>query len=162
MSTPNPYARYLEGRDLFAALAGTPERYRAILRGWTAADYQRAYAPGKWTVGQVMLHLAHSELAFGLRLRYAVTQDDYIVQPFDGDDWMALESGAGAGPAAFEAYYAMRQMNLPLYRSLPADALDRRFTHPERGVQPVRWILELTAGHELHHLAQVERAASAA
>jgi hypothetical protein len=162
MSTPNPYARYLEGRDLFAALAETPERFRAILRGWTAAEYQRSHAPGKWTVGQIMLHLAHSELAFGLRLRFAVTQNDYVVQPFHGDEWMALESAANAGPTALEAYYAMRQMNLPLYRSLSADALDRRFTHPERGVLPVRWILELTAGHELHHLAQVEQAVPAA
>jgi hypothetical protein len=160
MSTTNPYARYIEGRDLFASLAQTPERYRAILRGWTPAQFQRSHAPGKWTVRQVMLHLAQSEMVFGIRLRFAATAPGYVVQPFEQDDWMTLETPGADGVAALEAYYAMRQMNLPLYRSLSSEVLGRRFTHPERGVLPVRWILELSAGHELHHLAQIEQVAS--
>jgi uncharacterized damage-inducible protein DinB len=160
MSNSNPYARYLEGRDLFASLAETPERYRAVLDGWPADRYARSFEPGKWTARQILLHLAQSELVFGVRLRFAATSTEYVVQPFEQDDWMQLEAPGGAdGAAAFQAYYAMRQMNLPLYRSLSRDTLERRFTHPERGVLPVRWILELTAGHEIHHLGQIERIA---
>jgi len=151
----NPYGKALGDRDTMRALADTPERLRAIAEAMTAAQFAGSYAPGKWTAEQLFLHLAQTELAFGLRVRMAITSDAYVVQPFEQDDWLRREPGSG-GLEAARAYYALRQFNLPLYRSLTPAERAKRFHHPERGDMCVEWILELIAGHELHHLAHFE------
>ena len=151
----NPYAAALGDRDTLAALIETPERIAAIVAGFTPGQYASSYAPGKWSAAELFLHLAQTELAFGMRVRMALTSDHYVVQPFDQDAWMARERPA-SGPEAFQAYYALRQFNLPLYRSLSADDRQRRLTHPERGEMVVQMILDAQAGHELHHLKHFE------
>jgi hypothetical protein len=143
-----------------AALGDTPARFRALAERMTPEQFARSYAPGKWTAAQLFLHLAQTELAFSVRLRMALTSDDYVVQPFEQDDWVRREPLV-AGRDAFNAYFSFRQFNLPLFRSLTAEEWARVFQHPERGEMRVGWILELLAGHELHHLAHIEAIAKA-
>ena len=151
----NPYAADLGDMDVMRALADTPERLRSLAERMTPAQYARSYAPGKWTAAQLFVHLAQVELAFSLRVRMAVTSHDYVVQPFDQDTWMAREPVV-AGLDALRGYYAMRQFNLPFYRSLTIDERRRPLVHPERGPMIVEWILESLAGHERHHLPHIE------
>jgi hypothetical protein len=153
--TDNPYGSALGDRDAVTALGATPAQLRALAERMTPEQYGRSYAPGKWTAAQLFLHLAQTELAFCVRLRMALTTAAYVVQPFDQDAWMQREPLVG-GREAFDAYFSLRQFNLPLYRSLTAEDLARVFQHPERGEMHVAWILELLAGHELHHLAHIE------
>ena len=154
----NPYGQALGDRDTMRALADTPERLRAIAERMTPAQFAGSYAPGKWSVQQLFLHLAQTELAFSMRVRMAITREGYVVQPFDQDDWLRREPESG-GLEAARAYYALREFNLPLYRSLTPAERARRLHHPERGDMCVEWILESLAGHELHHLAHVETVA---
>jgi hypothetical protein len=151
----NPYGKALGDCDTMRALADTPERLRAIAERMTLAQFAASYAPGKWTAQQLFLHLAQTELAFSMRVRMALTTRAYVVQPFDQDEWMRREPESG-GLEAARAYYAMRQFNLPLYRSLTPAERATRLHHPERGEMCVEWILESLAGHELHHLAHFE------
>ena len=153
--TSNPYGGSLGERDAVTALGDTPGRYRVLAERMTPEQFARSYAPGRWTATQLLLHLAQTELAFSVRLRMALTSDRYIVQPFEQDAWMQREPLVG-GRDAFNAYFSLRQFNLPLYRSLTGEEQARVFQHPERGEMRVGWILELLAGHELHHLEHVE------
>ena len=156
--TDNPYGQALGDRETMRALADTPERLRALAERMTPAQFAASYAPGKWSVQQLFLHLAQTELAFSMRVRMAITSEGYVVQPFDQDDWLRREPASGGLDAA-RAYYALRQFNLPLYRSLTPAERATRLHHPERGDMCVEWILESLAGHELHHLAHVETVA---
>ena len=156
----NPYGASLGERDAVTALGDAPGRYRALAERMTPEQFARAYAPGKWTATQLFLHLGHTELAFSVRLRMALASDGYVVQPFEQDAWMRREPLVG-GRNAFNAYFSLRQFNLPLYRSLTAEEQARVFRHPERGEMRVAWILELLAGHDLHHLKHVEAIAAA-
>jgi hypothetical protein len=156
--TDNPYGKALGDRDTMRALCDTPERLRALAERMTPAQFAGSYAPGKWTAQQLFLHLAQTELAFSMRVRMALTTDAYVVQPFDQDSWLRREPESG-GLEAARAYYALRQFNLPLYRSLTPAERATRLLHPERGEMRVEWILESLAGHELHHLAHVETVA---
>ena len=151
----NPYGPSLGSLDAVTALGDTPGRYRALAERMTPEQFGRAWAPGKWTATQLFLHLAQTELAFSVRLRMALTTERFVVQPFEQDDWMRREPLVG-GRDALNAYFSLRQFNLPLYRSVTADEQARVFHHPERGEMRVGWIVELLAGHELHHLAHVE------
>lgn len=132
-----------------ASLAGTlgPERIR------------RAPAPGKWSAGEILCHLADCEIAFAFRLRQTLAEDAYTIQPFDQEKWAA--SYAGLPPAdALAAFTALRQWNLLLIAAaLPAHAA-RTVTHPERGTMTFQTLVETMAGHDRNHLAQLERLAA--
>lgn len=156
----NPYQASLGERDPVVALAETPDRVRAAVDRLGAAGLERSHAPGKWTAGRLLVHLAQSELAFTVRVRMALTTPNYVVQPFDQDAWMARESIADP-KEALEAYLGMRRWSLALFRSLSAADRAIACRHPERGEITVEWILVALAGHELHHLAQLEQVASA-
>ena len=59
--------------------------------------------------------------------------------------------------AALEAYLALRKLNLGLYRGVGEEERSRPFRHPEVGEMSVDWILRTLAGHDLHHLKQLEK-----
>lgn len=156
----NPYAASLGSRDPLEAMAETPSRIRQIVSALGPAGLARSYAPGKWTARQLLVHLAQTELAFGVRARMALTSDDYVVQPFDQDRWLAGEEAVEPA-AALAAYEGMRALNLALFRSLTAAELARVFRHPERGPLEVRDVALMLAGHELHHLNHFQAIAAA-
>jgi hypothetical protein len=108
----------------------------------------------------VLTHLAHIELVFATRMRFALAQDGYVVQPFEQDDWMANEPGQPA-LVALDAYVSLRRMTLALCRSLTPAQRAKTFTHPEYGVLDVNWMMAWAAGHERNHLPQIEAVANA-
>ena len=157
----NPYGKYVEGMDVIASLDETGRRLESLLRGWTPEMYERGYAPGKWTARQLITHLTHTEIVFGDRVRFALTTPNYVVVPFDQDDWMARENRT-EGATAYAAFVALRRLNLAFFRGLTADQRAQRMMHPERGEIDVNWIITLLAGHDRHHLPHFETIAAGA
>jgi len=154
MST-NPYATYVAGEDLLRSLERTPRRIEQVVSAWPPEAFERSHAPGKWTARQVLTHLAQTEIVFGNRLRFGLAEDGYVIQPFDQDSWMRVEPRVD-GHAALAAYLGLRQMNLALCRSLTPEQRARTVTHPEHGSVTVEWVMTFFAGHERHHLPQLE------
>jgi hypothetical protein len=136
-------------------LASTPQRISEVAARLGTAGFERSYAPGKWDAREILMHLGHTEVAFGFRARLALITRDYVVQPFDQDALMAREPRV-EGALALQVYRSVRSWNLALFRSLTSDERSRRFLHPERGELTVWWIAELLAGHDRHHLEQLE------
>jgi hypothetical protein len=131
------------------------------VRGWTPEMFERTYAPGKWSARKLLTHLVHAEMIFSERIRFALTKPDFVVVPFDQDEWMKVESGIDAA-SALAAYLGLRRMNLAFFRALRPEQRRRQFKHPERGVIDVEWILVALAGHDRHHLPQFETIARGA
>jgi uncharacterized damage-inducible protein DinB len=151
---PNPYAADLGNRDALQALAETPGRIRTTVETWTDAQFERTYAPGKWSVRQVLIHLAQTELALTTRARFALTQPAYAAQAFSQDDWLPLDGKTDAR-TALDAYTALRRFNVAMFRSLTPEQRERTFTHPEYGTLTVEWVANQMAGHDIHHLKQI-------
>jgi hypothetical protein len=151
-----PYTADLAGRNPIDAIGETIARIDAITAPWTPADFERSYAAGKWSARQILTHLAQSELAFGTRARMALTVPGYAAQSFDQDLWMTRESDLN-GQTAREAYLSTGRMNLALFKRLSKADLSTAFSHPEYGALSVDWILHQTAGHQIHHLKQLEQ-----
>ncbi len=151
----SPYGKYVEGEDVVASLDSTAQRIKTLVGAWSPDTFQRSYADGKWSGRQILIHLAQSEMVFSNRLRFPLAQDGYVVQPYEQDPWMALEADADAR-SALDVYLALRAMNLALCRRLTPAQRARTFMHPERGQIDVNWIMTTFAGHERHHLAQLE------
>ena len=151
---PNPYADALGDTDPLTALAETPQRLRVLVEHWPADRWERSYAPGKWTARQVVTHLAQTELALTTRVRMAVSQNDYVAQPFSQDEWIRLDDGVEPR-TALDAYLALRKLNLSMFQRLTPEQLNRRFKHPEYGELSPRWVVAQLAGHDMHHYKQL-------
>jgi hypothetical protein len=155
MAVANPYAEDLGNRAPLEALADTADGIRRLVEPWTADAFERTYAPGKWSARQILVHLAQTELALGTRARFALAQPGYTAQAFAQDDWMAID-GATDARTALAAYTSLRGLNLAMWRRLTAAQLDRGFSHPEYGELTVGWIMAQMAGHDIHHLKQLQ------
>jgi len=160
MSAPTtPYTADLAGREPVTAMRETTERIAHLVAAWTPAQFERTYAPGKWSARQILIHLAQTELALGTRARMALSTPGYAAQPFDQDRWLSKESLLGGREAA-SALAAINAMNRSLFASLsPADRATA-FTHPEYGALTVDWVMHQMAGHLVHHLAHLETIAA--
>jgi hypothetical protein len=153
---PNPYADDLGSRNPLEALGDTPARIRTIVERWGDDHFERSYAPGKWNARQILIHLAQTELALTTRARFALSTPGYVAQPFSQDDWVRID-GTAEARTALEAYVALRKLNVEMWRRLSQEQLARAFQHPEYGELSVSWIMAQLAGHDIHHLKQIER-----
>jgi hypothetical protein len=136
-------------------LAETPGRIRQLVERWGDDHFERTYAPGRWSARLLLIHLAQTELALGARARFALSQQSYTAQAFSQDAWITCDSSAEAR-TALDAYTTLRRMNLSMWRSLTPEQLDQKFQHPEYGELTVGWIMAQMAGHDIHHLKQLE------
>jgi hypothetical protein len=151
----NPYADDLGSAEPLIALAETPERIEALVGGWSLIEWERSYAPGKWTARLVVVHLAQTEVALGARVRFAASQEGYVAQPFSQDDWMPLDDQADAR-TALGAYTTLRKLNVLMFRNMTPAQRTRPFIHPEYGELTPEWVAAQMAGHDIHHLKQLE------
>jgi hypothetical protein len=155
MPVANPYAEDLGNRQPLDALGDTAERIRQLVTSWSDATFDKSYAPGKWSARRILVHLAQTELALTTRARFALAQPGYTAQAFNQDDWIPIDDGADAR-TALAAYTSLRGLNLAMWKRLTKEQLDRPFTHPEYGDLTVSWIMAQMAGHDIHHLKQLQ------
>ena len=155
MPPATPYSPALGEREPIATMAESMTRLRAVAGAWSPAHFERPHAPGKWTARQILVHLAQTELALGARARMALATPGFAAQDFDQDAWMAHDASL-AGHEALDALLALSAMNRALFASLTAAERAIPFTHPAYGALTVDWLIHQMAGHQAHHLAQLE------
>jgi len=160
MST-NPYAVFLNGRDAASLVKQFPDKLTAVISELRATGMGLSLAPGKWTVRQILCHLADTEIAFAFRWRQALAEENHVVQPFDQDHWASRYTSLPADDA-LRTFVALRNWNALLLEELTPADWERELTHPERGRQTFRTLVETMAGHDLNHLEQLEKIAAKA
>jgi uncharacterized damage-inducible protein DinB len=159
MPPTTPYTAALADREPLSAIRDTTARIRAVAGGWRPDEFERRQALGKWTARQILIHLAQSEIALGYRARMTLTSPGYLAQNFDQDLWMARES-ATSGHDALDAFLGLAAMNVALFASLSDADRAIALSHPEYGSLTVDWIVHQMAGHQIHHLRQLEEIAT--
>ncbi len=155
----NPYASFLGEQNPRQVIAATAKQLEALSERIGRKRIGQAPAPGKWSAREILCHLADCELTFAFRIRQALAEDHHVIQPFDQDQWAKMYAAYEA-PAALKAFSAIRQWNLILIEAVPAEALSKPVTHPERGTMTFKTIIETMAGHDLNHLRQLEAIAA--
>lgn len=154
---PTPYAEHLNGGDPVDALRTSLAAYETRVATLTPERWNASYAPGKWSTHQVMLHVTQWEIFFGVRVRCALSMPSYVIQPMDQDPFMDVESPSVNGPMAWDAFRAMRRMNLALAESLTGAQRRTSVQHATRGAIDVNDLLTTLAGHAIHHLKQLQQ-----
>jgi uncharacterized damage-inducible protein DinB len=124
----------------------------------SAEQIEKRPAPGKWSIREIMAHLADCEIGFGFRLRQGAAGVE-LQQPFDQDHW-ARNYGAYSFASASSTHRGLRAWNVALIRSLTDEQKQLQVTHPDRGTMTVWTIVETMAGHDLHHLERLAKLVS--
>jgi len=148
----------LGDRDPMPVLAGTAAAVRSSIAGLDRATLTRPEAPGKWSIAQVLQHLADSDLVWGFRLRMTLAHDRPPIAGYDQDLWATrLHYELADAAEALEQFDVLRRANLRLVGRASRDELARVQVHAERGEESVAHSMLMYAGHDLLHVAQVAR-----
>jgi hypothetical protein len=150
--------KILGSRDPFEVLAEMPSALRQAVAGLTPEQDALPERPGKWSVRQVVHHLADSDLVGAFRFRMVLAHDAPELPGYDQDLWAErLRYQDGDLATALEDFTYYRLANLRLLRRASLEDMERVMRHAERGDEPLRHMVRLYAGHDLVHLRQIAR-----
>lgn len=162
--TPLHYAKrilsYIEGKEPLALQAATAERLAQLIEGVSTSELRRRPAPDKWSVSEIIAHLADTEIVLSWRMRLVICQNGAPMQATDQDVWAQTLDYAGQDPkVSLEIFRMLRENNLRMLEVLPKNRWENYGMHSEHGKQSLAHIVRMYAGHDLNHLAQVEKIA---
>ena len=148
------YERYIAlvpDGDVVSTLSTQLSETLTLLRGLPSSVATYRYAPGKWSVNEVIGHLIDSERIFaGRALRFA-RNDATPLPGFEQDDYVrnsTFDSYALSDLAS--EFEVVRQSTVFLFRHMNEEAWTRRGVASDAEVS-VRALAYIIAGHELHH-----------
>jgi DinB superfamily len=159
--TPQQYTKRMlgnvEGQDPLRVQRSTPAKLAKMIRGLDRKRLARRPALGKWSIAEILAHLADGELVVGCRIRQIFGRNAVPIQAFDQDAWATtFKYRSRDAKASLETFRVLRESNLTLLRSVPKRLWENYGVHEERGPESVAHILRMLAGHDLNHLRQVE------
>jgi len=126
--------------------------------GLSPSQLRKPEAPGKWSIAQILQHLADSEVVWAWRMRVILAQDRPPITGYDQDLWADRLRYEQADPSeALEQFTVLRRANLRVLERASAADLERVGIHSERGEESLAHLRRLYAGHDLMHLRQLER-----
>ena len=154
---PAHYAEALGDQDPILVMATTPDRLRKALKGLTEAQLAKRPLPGKWSIKEIVAHLADSEVILGSRYRLVAAHDRPVLVGYDQDAFVVMLGVENTTTNDLLDDFALaRAVNLGLLDRLPTGSFERVGLHSERGEESILKMLQMYAGHDLHHLRQVE------
>lgn len=162
METPLQYkARILslmEGRDPVEVQRQTGSQLANLLAGLPAEKLRRRAVPDKWSVGEILAHLAEAEVGSTWRYRQMIEHDGASLSSFDQDLWESLGDYASRDPqASLQLFRLLREANLRMFDKLTPEQWQRHGMHVERGRMTVHDLAVQIAGHDINHMAQIRK-----
>lgn len=163
--TPETSAAYLQAvealvgsADPIDLLGSTPSLLSNSLMVSTPEEWREPEFPDKWSLADVVHHLADTELVWGWRLRRILTEDQPTLEGFDQDAWADRLGYPEADPRySLDLFKALRRSNLRLVARATPEDLARSALHVERGELRLEALVRHWAGHDVLHLKQIER-----
>jgi DinB superfamily len=148
---------HVAGQEPLKVQAATPKKLERLLARASAAKLRKRPVPDKWSVAEILAHLADVEIVVGWRVRSILGAPGTPIQAFDQDAWVVSGHYEKRNPRESVAQFrAARAANLALYKSLSAEQWKHYGMHSERGQESVEHIVRMLAGHDLNHLQQIE------
>jgi DinB superfamily len=164
--TPPQYIRritgYLDGKDPLRVQQKTPKKLHKLIKPLGKKQLLKRSAPDKWSIGEILAHLADTELVGSWRLRSVLGSSGTSIQAFDQDVWAKTFAYSRRDPkASLATFRVLRENNLALLKALPRNLWENYGVHQERGKETITQIVRMFAGHDLNHLQQIEAIAKA-
>lgn len=159
--TPQQYTQrivaHMDGKQPLAVQASTPKKLARLIQGVSTAKLRKRPSADKWSVAEILAHLADAEIVGGFRMRLILGAPGVPVVAFDQDSWVTSGHYAKRDPRkSLEQFRAVREANLALLKSLTPDQWKHYGMHSERGQESIEHIVRMFAGHDLNHAQQIE------
>ena len=160
--TPRQYIQrllsYQRGKPPMSVLSSSPRKIAVLIRGASKKKLMTRQEPGRWSVAEILAHLADAELVSGFRMRLILGSNQTPIQAFDQDTWAAYSHYEKHDPQrSLEAYRIQRERNIQLLKMLPKKMCGYYGMHSERGKETITRMTQMMAGHDINHLMQIER-----
>jgi hypothetical protein len=149
---------YMEGKQPLAVQAATAKKLERLVKGVSTAKLRKRPAPDKWSVSEILAHLADAEIVGSFRMRLILGAPGTPIAAFDQDSWVVSGHYEKRDPRkSLEQFRMLRETNLALLKSLTPEQWKHYGMHAERGQETIERIVLMFAGHDINHLLQVER-----
>jgi hypothetical protein len=149
---------YAEGKQPLAVQASTAKKLERLIKGKSTAKLRKRPAPDKWSVSEILAHLADAETVGSFRMRLIsgrAGHSDCGVRPGRMGDQRALRETRSAEISRVVSRAAGSQS--ALLKSLTPEQWKHHGMHAERGQESIEHIVRMFAGHDINHLQQIER-----
>jgi uncharacterized damage-inducible protein DinB len=146
------YVGLVPGNDIVHTFSRQIDDSLARLRLVSAEDSLRRYAPGKWSVREVVGHMIDAERIFAYRALRFARSDETALPGFDENTYTpAARSDERAWPDLLAELELVRRGHVLMFDGLPVEAWHRRGIANGKEMT-VRALAYNIAGHELHHM----------
>ena len=148
---------HVEGKDAIKMQKASAARMKKAIQGLTPKQLKWKPEAGKWSIAEIVAHLADAEIVASWRMRSVIGQDGIPIQAFDQDVWAKVfDYGKRDPKLSLEVFRVLRENNLAMLKALPKDAWDNHGMHQERGKETVAHLAKMFAGHDTNHVLQIE------
>ena len=148
---------YVEGQDAIKVQKGTSARLKKAISGLTPAQLKWRLQPAKWSIAEIVAHLADAEIVASWRMRSVIGENGITIQPFDQDTWASTFNYQGRdAKRSLETFRVLRENNLAMLNEIPKETWDNYGMHMERGKETISHLARMFAGHDTNHVLQVE------
>jgi uncharacterized damage-inducible protein DinB len=148
----------IKGQDPLKVQATTPQKLARLLKGVPRTKLRKRPEPAKWSVHEIVTHMADTEIVYGFRVRLILGQPGAPLASFDQDQWVtALHYDKRDTATALEQFAALREATLNMLKTITPEQWKHFGLHSERGEESVERSVAMIAGHDVNHLAQIER-----
>lgn len=159
--TPQQYTqrmiRNTEGSEPLKVQAATAKKLAKLIDGVSPAKLRKRPAPDKWSVGEILAHMADAELVGGFRMRLILGAPGTPIAAFDQDAWVTSgHYDKRDARKSLEQFRAVREANISLLKSLTPEQWKHYGMHSERGQETIEHIARMFAGHDVNHMKQIE------
>ena len=149
---------HVEGKQPLAVQAATAKKLGRLIKGVPTAKLRKRPAPEKWSVSEILAHLADTEIVCGFRIRMILGAPGTPIAAFDQDAWVTSGHYEKRDPRkSIEQFRTLREANLALLKTLKPEQWKHFGIHSERGQETVEHIVRMFAGHDINHLRQIEQ-----
>src|ERR1700683_4194412 len=160
--TPEQYqarlAAYVRGKDALALQREAPRILERLIAGVSEERLRRRPGPKKWSVVEILAHLAEDELSSSWRYRQMIEHNGSPLLGFDEDLWGRVGDYASWNASeALEMFRLLREANLRMLSHLSGEQWECAGIHSERGKLTVRELATHMAAHDVNHIKQIER-----
>jgi hypothetical protein len=143
--------------DLLERFRRGPELLAVVLTGVFGEEEDFVPEPGKWSIRQLIAHLADSEMVYACRIRAVIAEDSPTLIRVDQNLWaQKLDYRQRKPKQSLESFRRQRADTYELLKNVPETAYARQGTHSERGPMTLLEIVDYCAGHAEGHARQMQ------
>ncbi|OSZ82502.1 metal-dependent hydrolase [Chitinophagaceae bacterium IBVUCB1] len=145
--------------EWISVLEALPNWLDVCIENLDEAQLQTPHRPGGWTVQQVLHHLADSHMNMYIRMKFALTEDNPTIMPYDENKWAVLYDVEEVPVnISITLLHTLHRRIVAVLRKLTPQEWERTYYHPEKKSSFTMWqMAALYAWHSRHHMEHIRQ-----